>query len=690
MIIAICLSGGGAKGDFQLGALEFLYEQGFVPDILCSTSAGSVNAIKLAEGENPTNSNQGLRGLQQIWASLQRNSDMYVDAPWLSDPDMDPRIRDYLTDRSKSLAFRESPRDGGRWGDLGFFIDAFNDLNFLLGDGAAILKSLNVFVSRARSLYELWPIADKLHAEVDLQAISDWAASGKKLRMATVALESGRIRFVTESGALIERDGAAVLAPSGMAPECRPLADAVDTLKAEIAALQDDLQSAAPGEKPAIVRAVREAQEKQRVTAKRFEECVLSHPQFLVPLKVDLRSGVLASAAIPGIFPPVQLGSETYVDGGVRDMIPIQPAVDLGAERIFAVSAFPFDLQMQPSFSQAHLGGTLARSVEDILLNEVALDDLRMEVLPGRARPELFVISPDVEIHGVTTIDPGLIQINRDYGWMRAADVLAGVTKVSRLYALATEIAQARLGAWRLENRRFGHEDPTRLWDPAPAADASLQGSIDDLKRQLATLIGERRSLGGAMPNEIERWTKTLELHPWSRSVNDAQFMSQEVPNKIVPGQKQLVSLTFRNVGTTVWSTGENYRLGSQAPQDNVHWGQNRVELPAPVSPGQDVTFKFGATAPPEAQETFQWRMVQDGREWFGNYSLAATIERDQPVRCSQLRQEIGELDQEIADLQSDLRGAAPGEKAGIARQIRAAQDKRRSRQSEFDLLGCK
>jgi NTE family protein len=45
----------------------------------------------------------------------------------------------------------------------------------------------------------------------------------------------------------------------------------------------------------------------------------------------------LASAAIPLLFPPVQLGSQLYVDGGVRQNTPIAPALRLGATHVLVV-----------------------------------------------------------------------------------------------------------------------------------------------------------------------------------------------------------------------------------------------------------------------------------------------------------------------------------------------------------------
>jgi len=46
----------------------------------------------------------------------------------------------------------------------------------------------------------------------------------------------------------------------------------------------------------------------------------------------------LASAAIPILFPPVQIGSEYYCDGGLRLNTPIAPALRLGATHVFAVA----------------------------------------------------------------------------------------------------------------------------------------------------------------------------------------------------------------------------------------------------------------------------------------------------------------------------------------------------------------
>jgi NTE family protein len=46
---------------------------------------------------------------------------------------------------------------------------------------------------------------------------------------------------------------------------------------------------------------------------------------------------IAASASIPGIFPPVTIGEQQLIDGGVVNNTPISHAVELGAERIYVL-----------------------------------------------------------------------------------------------------------------------------------------------------------------------------------------------------------------------------------------------------------------------------------------------------------------------------------------------------------------
>jgi NTE family protein len=53
--------------------------------------------------------------------------------------------------------------------------------------------------------------------------------------------------------------------------------------------------------------------------------------------EADAVSILMASAAIPGFFPPRKVGENTYVDGGLVMNTPLRPAIDDGADEIHIV-----------------------------------------------------------------------------------------------------------------------------------------------------------------------------------------------------------------------------------------------------------------------------------------------------------------------------------------------------------------
>jgi NTE family protein len=65
-----------------------------------------------------------------------------------------------------------------------------------------------------------------------------------------------------------------------------------------------------------------------------------------------LFNALLASASIPGIFPPIILDGKTLVDGGIVDVVPIETARSLGANFIIAVNVSP-TLKKRFEFSNA-------------------------------------------------------------------------------------------------------------------------------------------------------------------------------------------------------------------------------------------------------------------------------------------------------------------------------------------------
>jgi len=55
----------------------------------------------------------------------------------------------------------------------------------------------------------------------------------------------------------------------------------------------------------------------------------------------DLTSAILASAAVPGVFPPVEIEDKQLSDGGVIDSLATHVAYEYGAQHIIAVDVYP-------------------------------------------------------------------------------------------------------------------------------------------------------------------------------------------------------------------------------------------------------------------------------------------------------------------------------------------------------------
>lgn len=96
---------------------------------------------------------------------------------------------------------------------------------------------------------------------------------------------------------------------------------------------------------------------------------------------------VLASAAIPGVFPPVSIDGRWLVDGGVANNTPISTAVRLGATRVIVLpTGFACALRQLPS-------GAVARAMHALSLlvaRQLVLDAERFaDVVELRIVPSL-------------------------------------------------------------------------------------------------------------------------------------------------------------------------------------------------------------------------------------------------------------------------------------------------------------
>lgn len=121
---------------------------------------------------------------------------------------------------------------------------------------------------------------------------------------------------------------------------------------------------------------------------------------------------LLASTAIPGIFPTVTLGRREYVDGGVANHTPVTVALELGATRIYVLPVgYPW-LSQEPKNALGMALHALARIVEQKLDADVAAHrgNAEIHVLPAC---DIADVSPADFSHTKELIDWGYKQAHR-------------------------------------------------------------------------------------------------------------------------------------------------------------------------------------------------------------------------------------------------------------------------------------
>jgi NTE family protein len=95
---------------------------------------------------------------------------------------------------------------------------------------------------------------------------------------------------------------------------------------------------------------------------------------------------VMASAALPGVFPPVRWGRRALIDGGISNHTPISHAVDLGAETIYVLpTGYACDLPQPPRGAL----GMLLHAMTILLTRRLLL-----EIESLRDRAQLVVLPP--------------------------------------------------------------------------------------------------------------------------------------------------------------------------------------------------------------------------------------------------------------------------------------------------------
>jgi hypothetical protein len=183
-------------------------------------------------------------------------------------------------------------------------------------------------------------------------------------------------------------------------------------------------------------------------------------------------------------------------------------------------------------------------------------------------------------------------------------------------------------------NFRFDVEIPKELFEPPK-----------DIRFSEFEAGFSGRGGGGRSPN-FPAAPRPLQVTPLPDAAYAVEWISADVPARIEPLEKKIISVSFRNVSTIAWpnpsTTDPDHSSGAYAVRLCSRWTKageppkiesykTRTDLRQPLQPGQTVTLAVTVTAPSEpGRYELQFDLVQELVSFFerkGVERLVRTVE---------------------------------------------------------------
>lgn len=293
--LGLVLSGGGARGAFQVGVYEQLLQDprfAHGPTVLSGTSAGAINSALIAAGKTP-------REMMEFWYGICDDPPVAVSPTFF-----------HTAYRTFVRLFAE---EGARW-----------------------LRSAHLWLSFLQRMRNHVP-----PQRGSLTALVVEYLLAVRFELVSKFMEGIRVPFLADTSQLRER---LVETFGGEEIPTDGICLAINTVDAHTGAVVRYVNTATPW---------------------------MHTPDYLVvdAITVDM---VLASASIPLLFPPVQIGRHLLWDGGLLVNTPLAPVVAMGAEEIITVLVTePPDPQTKPL---PHFGRAVERTVDSLLENAYNVD----------------------------------------------------------------------------------------------------------------------------------------------------------------------------------------------------------------------------------------------------------------------------------------------------------------------------
>jgi NTE family protein len=107
-----------------------------------------------------------------------------------------------------------------------------------------------------------------------------------------------------------------------------------------------------------------------------------SGPRVVIQPSHILPQHVLASAAMPLVFPPVRIGNDYFCDGGIRLNTPTSPAIHMGVDRMFVIGVTTPNRQTEIRMGRTPGAAFLiGKALDALMLDHIEHDVQRMQLI---------------------------------------------------------------------------------------------------------------------------------------------------------------------------------------------------------------------------------------------------------------------------------------------------------------------
>lgn len=171
-----------------------------------------------------------------------------------------------------------------------------------------------------------------------------------------------------------------------------------------------------------------------------------------------LRSAVMASSSIPGLFPPICSGDVIYIDGGWMNKVPVTPLLGFGAEKVLAIDV-----------SEVHLPPLNPKRGTHLMRMADTASQIRLQQLQMKRATHVW--QPPLE--GLDLMDFDQVERAVDLGYSFAKEHLDEAKRLCDAPAPTTQSWRERLAHYLAPQPTTKHSHPIDfevrgIWDISP------------------------------------------------------------------------------------------------------------------------------------------------------------------------------------------------------------------------------